>query len=167
MRNVWVLILEQRAVRDWLEWNVRNCTNLCLLTVKVMCCWSGLLSFVVGAVGAFQPLSHHDGAVHTGQTSEETRMCRHYPANTANSSGLPLHEQVWSNPMEGLLWLCMCVRVRVSVCGHVSLVQSDGKSVPWRILTFLLPASTVKDAITVLSSVSVTKKSCHSPCKSF
>lgn len=26
-------------------------------------------------------------------------MCRHDPANTANSWGLPLHEQVWSNPI--------------------------------------------------------------------
>lgn len=43
-----------------------------------------------------------------GQTSEETRMCCHDPANTANSWGLSLHEQVWSNPMK-VYCGCVCM----------------------------------------------------------
>lgn len=36
MWNVWILTFEQQAGRDWLVWNVRNWSNLCRLTVKVL-----------------------------------------------------------------------------------------------------------------------------------
>lgn len=98
-------------------------------------------------------------------------MCRHDPANTANSWGLPLHEQVWSNPMEGLLWLsvCVCVGGGGNPCiPHVSLVLSDGKSVPQRILMFLLAPSTVEGAITSLTFCNQKNScNCNCPCKSF
>ncbi len=49
----------------------------------------------------------------TGRGDSLTGMCHHYPAGTANSQSLPLHEQVSSNPIEDPVCLCVHVCARV------------------------------------------------------
>lgn len=62
-------------------------------------------------------ISIRKGAVHlVEETPQQTGMCHYYPArpSTANSHGLPLHEQVSCNPNRRSR-VCVCARTCVSV----------------------------------------------------
>ena len=67
-------------------------------------------------------ISTRKGAVHlVEETPQQTGMCHYYPArpSTANSHGLPLHEQVSCNPNRRsrvCVCVCVCACARVWAC---------------------------------------------------
>ena len=67
-------------------------------------------------------ISTRKGAVHlVEETPQQTGMCHYYPArpSTANSHGLPLHEQVSCNPnRRSRVCVCVCVCMRTCVSVH-------------------------------------------------